>query len=89
MSVKTYKARVAALGCILCRRLGYGETPAILHHPRMGQGGGERASDWLVIPLCPEHHVGKTGIHGAEFYQRLKLDEMDLLAFTIEAMEGI
>lgn len=45
----------------------------------------QRASDWLVVPLCKEHHQGKTGVHGAEFYQRFKLDEMDLLAFTVEA----
>jgi len=23
-----------------------------------------RASDWDVIPLCPTHHRGKTGVHG-------------------------
>jgi hypothetical protein len=41
--------------------LGYGETPAELHHIR--RFGGKR--DIVpVIPLCPEHHRGNTGVHG-------------------------
>ena len=86
MTVKQWKAKVAGLNCILCRHLGYGETPANLHHVREGQGMGQRASDWLVIPLCKEHHQGKTGFHGGQFYQLYKLDEMDLLAMTLEAV---
>lgn len=55
---------VASLGCILCRRLGYHDTPAVIHHIRDGQGMGQRASHYETIPLCPEHHAGKTGLHG-------------------------
>ena len=84
MNIKQYKSRVAALGCIACRLLGYGETPAQLHHPRTGQGMGQRSRHWLCIPLCPEHHTGKHGIHGHGFEARTKLTEMDLLASTIE-----
>ena len=86
MNPKAYKSRVASLGCILCRHFDLGETPATLHHVREGQGMSQRASDWLVIPLCKEHHQGKTGIHGGEFYRRWKMDELDLLAMTIEAL---
>lgn len=86
MTVKEWKSKVAELGCILCRHFGYGETPANLHHVREGQGMGQRASDWLVIPLCKEHHQGSTGIHNAGFYRRTKLDEMDLLAMTLEVL---
>lgn len=86
MTSKVYKSRVASMGCILCRHLDLGETPATLHHVREGQGMSQRASDWLVIPLCKEHHQGKTGIHGGSFYQKWKMDEMDLLAMTIEAL---
>lgn len=71
-----------------CRLLGYGETPASLHHVREGQGMAQRASDWLVIPLCKEHHQGKHGIHGHGFEAMTKLTEMDLLAATIEAAYG-
>lgn len=89
MSAKTWKARVAAVGCILCRHLDLGQTPANLHHVREGQGLSQRASDYLVIPLCKEHHQGASGLHGLgtqRFYYRYKLDELDLLAMTIEAV---
>lgn len=86
MSAKEYKNRVASLGCMACRLLGYGETPANLHHVREGQGMSQRASDFLVIPLCKEHHQGKNGIHGHGFESLTKLTEMDLLAATIEAI---
>jgi len=85
MTSKAWKSNVAALGCILCRHFDLGETPANLHHVREGQGLSQRASDWLIVPLCREHHQGKTGVHGAEFYTRWRLDELDLLAMTLEA----
>ena len=84
MNVHDWKARVAELGCILCIHLEWGETPASLHHVREGQGMKQRSSDWMVVPLCKEHHQGDTGIHGHQFYHLWKLDEMDLLAMTIE-----
>jgi len=61
---RKHMALVAELGCAVCRRIGYEGTPAELHHPREGTGGGRRASHMDVIPLCPEHHRGKTGVHG-------------------------
>lgn len=85
MKPQQWKDRVAALGCVLCRHLGIEDTPATLHHVREGQGKGQRAPDWLVIPLCHEHHQGATGLHGAGFYTRYRMDEMDLLALTIQA----
>jgi hypothetical protein len=82
-----YMARVAAIGCVLCRHLGLGPSPAEIHHVKEGQGLSQRAPNWLTIPLCPEHHRGASGLHGLGtkgFYTRYKLDELDLLAFTIE-----
>jgi hypothetical protein len=40
----------------------------------------------LVVPLCKEHHQGSTGVHGGKFYQHWKMDELDLLAMTIQEM---
>ena len=58
---KEHYDKLARLGCILCIRLGYGEgTPAEIHHIRRA---GKR-SDAPVIPLCPEHHRGNSGVHG-------------------------
>ena len=87
--IKDHMNKVAELGCILCRHLDYGQTPAELHHPRDAAGGAQRASDWLVIPLCPEHHRGNSGLHGLGtkgFYTRYKMGEWDLLALTIQAL---
>lgn len=61
---KAYLAKVAELGCAVCRHLGYGPTPAEVHHQRTGTGAGKRASHHDTAPLCPEHHRGNTGLHG-------------------------
>lgn len=54
--------QIARLGCILCSEvLGYQGTPAELHHIR--RFGGKRSAS-PVIPLCPEHHRGNSGVHG-------------------------
>ena len=86
---KEHMNRVASIGCILCMHLDLGETPAQLHHIREGQGMSQRASNFLVVPLCPEHHQGNSGVHGLGergFYTRYKLSELDLLAMTLEAL---
>lgn len=86
---KEHMNRVASMGCILCKHLDLGETPAQLHHIREGQGMSQRASNFLVVPLCPEHHQGNSGVHGLGergFYTRYKLSELDLLAMTLEAL---
>ncbi len=82
-------SRVARIGCILCNHLGISDSPAELHHLREGQGAAQRGSDWTAVPLCPEHHRGAIGVHGLGtrgFAARYKLDELDLLAMTIEAL---
>lgn len=80
---------VAELGCSVCRRMGYPGTPAELHHPRSGVGMGKRSSHYSVIPLCPEHHRGKTGVHGLGtkgFPKHWGFTEEDLLADTKELL---
>ena len=81
--------KVAELGCVICRHLGYGESQAEVHHIRTEQGVSVRASDYLTVPLCPEHHRGSSGIHGMgrkAFERTYNLTELDLLAMTIEGM---
>lgn len=87
---KRHMGRVAEVGCILCHHLGYGHSPAEVHHIRTDQGVSMRASDLLTVPLCPEHHRGASGVHGLGkrgFERTYKLSELDLLAMTIEALE--
>lgn len=78
---KHHLSLVAELGCAVCRRLGYPGTPAEIHHLRAGQGWG-RSSHYDAIPLCPEHHRGKTGVHGLGtkgFPKHYGFTEQDLL----------
>ena len=87
MNKKLY-SQTASIGCILCRHLGYGETPAEIHHIRSFGGKRDLAP---VIPLCPEHHRGNTGVHGLgkkEFARHYGLSEMDLLNKTTEVLDG-
>jgi hypothetical protein len=54
--------KIARLGCILCSEvLGIKGSPAELHHVR--RYGAKRSAS-PVLPLCPEHHRGNSGVHG-------------------------
>jgi hypothetical protein len=82
---KRHMGRVAELGCILCNHLGWGPTPAQVHH----LFDTASRSDWLTVPLCHEHHQGSTGFHGMgqrKFERTYKLTEANLLAMTLEAL---
>ena len=89
---RRHLARVAAHGCVLCRRLmgpDYEPGPAEIHHPREGQGAAQRASDCLSMGLCVEHHRGDSGFHGlgkSAFEARYGCTELDLLADVIRAL---
>lgn len=75
--------RVKSLPCAVCRA----PAPSMAHHIRAGQGMGQRASHWLVVPLCAECHQGKSGIHGDRSAWTLrKLTELDALADTIRRL---
>ncbi len=87
---KRHMGRVAKVPCVLCTHMGMGDTPSVVHHLKLGQGAANRASDMLTIAVCPEHHVGPSGIHTLKehgLYLRYKLSELDLLAMTLEALE--
>ena len=54
--------KIAELGCILCSEvLGIEGSQAELHHVR--RFGTKRATS-PILPLCPEHHRGNSGLHG-------------------------
>lgn len=60
---KEHMSRVAGLGCIICTKMGFPDSPAELHHIKDKTGMGKKASNFEVIPLCPNHHR-----HGKEAY---------------------
>jgi hypothetical protein len=81
-SERKHKNALAALGCVLCRRL-YGPHapgPVELHHLRTaGWGRGDYTT---LIPLCREHHRGDSGVHGLGtkgFSRRYGITQADLL----------
>ncbi|TMS58944.1 hypothetical protein MW7_007240 [Imbroritus primus] len=82
---KTYLGKVAELGCVLCRHLGLGATPAIVHHQRTGQGK-MRASHYRTAPLCPFHHQGSGhGVHDMgrpQFQDTYGISEVELVEQT-------
>lgn len=64
-SDKEYLSKVADIGCIICYRNGYPNTPCEIHHIRdIGLGLGVRNVHTNTLPLCPLHHRGDDGIHG-------------------------
>lgn len=81
--------KVARVPCVLCKLMNLGDTPAIVHHLKYGQGAADRASDYLTLAICPLHHTGPDGIHTLKergLYLRYRVSELDLLAATIEAL---
>jgi hypothetical protein len=83
---REHMGAVAGLCCIVCRNLGYGDSPAEVHHVRYLAGGGQRSGNLDTIPLCPQHHrLGGYGvaIHaGREEWERRYGTEAELLAQT-------
>ncbi len=86
---KRYLDRVASLGCYLCQHLGYGATPAQVHHLREGVGMAQRNSNYLTVPLCEKHHANSSqdGIHGQRRAWKLaQVSEMDAIAWVIQKL---
>ena len=80
--------RVSGIGCILCLKLDIGSSPAEVHHI----GDTAARSDYLTIPLCPEHHRGATGFHGMgerAFNAAYNTSEIKLLGLTLERLEKL
>ena len=53
---KLHMSIVAGLGCLICNKMGFPDSPAELHHIKDKTGMGRKASNFEVIPLCPRHH---------------------------------
>ena len=82
-----HKGKVAALGCAYCNFLHgpHNPGPVELHHLR--SGGWGKGDYKTLIPLCVEHHRGKTGVHGlgTKAFDRMSgTTQQDLLTWTLE-----
>ena len=77
-----HKGKLAALGCMACRRIHgpHDPGPVELHHLRTGGWGKDDYK--TMMPLCLEHHRGNTGIHGMgtkAFERHYGFTQQDLL----------
>ena len=81
-TLKDHTAVLNEIGCLICGR------PPEKHHPRFCEGMSQRASDWLRVPLCAEHHrtnVFSEAIHnGKQEFEKKYGTEQELLAKTIQ-----
>lgn len=86
---KAHLSKVASLGCIACRKLGFEGTMAEIHHIRVGMGMGQRNDDYHAIPLCPFHHrQGPDAVHvSPAAFERKFGNELDLLDETMELIK--
>lgn len=75
---KRWMGRVAELGCLV-----HPDTPALVHHLQIASP----RDSMLVIPLCPECHVGKFSIHKSKrSFLALHGSELSLLAETLRRL---
>jgi len=89
--IKRHWDRVADLGCIVCLA-----KPATIHHCHGGslkeiglhRAVGRKTSDWLVIPLCVVHHVGKYGADSTVVvrWERRYWTQVELLGWVSERL---
>ena len=80
-SGRRHMLRVKELGCVICRNLGLGATPADAHHCF----DTSDKDHFLVVPLCTAHHTGPAGFHGMgerAFNRTYKTSERRLLGQT-------
>ena len=84
---KQWMSDAASLGCVVCRNLGYGVSPALIHHLRTDMGMSQRSPDQRSIPLCPPHHkdygFGVSFHDGERVWQENFGTELELLAQTV------
>lgn len=83
-------AKVADLGCIVCRNHGF-ESPSEIHHIREGMGMGQRNDNDHVLPLCPQHHRAgyPNGFHHRpRTWQERFGTEIELLAQVKELLKN-
>ena len=54
--------RISALGCCVCRKMGYAGTPAETHISKRKESESSNRRILVVLPICPEHNRGKQGL---------------------------
>lgn len=85
MNKEEWSELIHGLPCVVCfLQTGDKRYGVHAHHIESVR---DELSDWLVVPLCPEHHQGPNGIHGlsrSAFYTRYNMTELTLMKGTIK-----
>ena len=84
---KIHCSKVAALGCYICG------AESQLHHIRndgTGNAGiGRKNSNFSVIPLCYNHHLGSFSIHNKKLlFEQRHGTEKEILQIITERLYG-
>lgn len=76
MKPRDHWDKLGQMGCCVC-----GHRPAQLHHASGGslltlgihKAKGRKNSDFLALPICHRHHLGRAGIHslGVQTWERM------------------
>ena len=79
-----YLSKLADLGCIICKKMGFPNSPAEIHHINEGRIG-KRANFRMCIPLCPKHHRnGEESYHySPKKFTKKWGTQKELLDFTL------
>ena len=88
-AAKRWLDRVLLLPCLVCQLMGLQQQGRTYAHHCFDTA---HRSDFLVVPLCHEHHQGATGFHGLgerEFNRRYKTDETHLIAESIRRVAAM
>lgn len=81
--------KVVELGCLVCRKLGYFDTPAEIHHIKNNTGMGRKENNFCVIPLCANHHRNSnlSYHHSPKAFTKEWGSQEDLLKETLELLQ--
>jgi hypothetical protein len=87
VNLQQWRELIHGLPCVVCF-LQTGEKRFGVHGHHL-ESVRDNLSDWLMVPLCPEHHDPNYpnsihALHRRGFYTRYKLDDMALIGCTIK-----
>ena len=81
---KIHYEKLVSIGCIICKKMGFPNSPAEIHHINEGRIG-KRANFRMCIPLCPKHHRnGEESYHySPKKFTKKWGTQKELLDFTL------
>jgi hypothetical protein len=85
-ATKRHLTRIHTLPCVVCKNCYGKHRPAEeAHHIEAYRGAH---SDWATVPLCKECHTHLHQQRRRPFYLAHNIDDVKLLAWTIQLLEA-